>query len=323
MSSTTVAHGARIPSRSSGTGLDFRDVSIRIPLPGRPRRWVYPAHRLNLRLAAGEVTAIVGESGCGKSVLALAALGLLPPGTQTSGSIRLGDTEVLGASEDALRAVRGQRIGLVPQSAATHLTPVRTVVATLAETLRVHGRPAGRAVITDLLADFGLAADTAERYPHELSGGMAQRVLVAMTVALGPEVIVADEPTSALDPDTTSTVLDALAAQKRSGAAVLLITHDLVAASRVADRVAVMYAGRFLEIGPAGIVLASPAHDYSQALLAALPHNGFRPPPGLPSSLVEPDQHVCAWHARAGVPCPATPLQEMGGGHQLACLDAG
>jgi len=284
-------------------GLRLSDVHVRIPLPGRPRRWVHAATEVDLEVRPGRVTAVVGESGCGKSVLALAMLGLLPAGTRTSGRIDHRGVDLLGAREAELRALRGRRIGLVPQSAVTHLNPVRTVGATVAESLRVHGLPADTDVVDGLLADVGLPAGTAGRYPHELSGGMAQRVLVAMTVALRPDVLVADEPTSALDPDSGRLVLRALADQARAGAAVLLITHDLVAAREVADAVAVMYAGRLLEVGPADRVLRAPVHDYTQALLAALPENGLRPAPGVPSSLVDPPPGQCAWHRRVGVAC--------------------
>lgn len=299
-------------------GLLLDDVSIRIPLPGTPRRWVHAADGVSLRVAPGAVTAVVGESGCGKSVLAQAIAGLLPAGTRTSGSIRLGSADLLGLSDAALRPLRGTRIGLIPQSAATHLTPVRTVGSTMAETLRVHGVRSG---VDELLDGVGLPPGTAGRYPHELSGGMAQRVLVALTLALHPHVLVADEPTSALDPETTELVLGRLAEEARGGAAVVLITHDLVAGRTVADTVAVMYAGRLLEVGPAATVLHAPRHDYAAALLAALPENGLRPAPGTPSSLVDPEPGVCAWHTRVGLACSPGPL--VPDGDLVACVPAG
>ena len=311
----------RVADRTSRTvaGLDLVDVSIRIPLPGTPRRWVYPARDVSLTFAAGAITAIVGESGCGKSVLALAATGLLPAGSQTSGSILVNGIDVLGASEAGLGTIRGRQVGLVPQSAATHLTPVRTIGSTVAETLSFHGLPATVSDVRDLLGSVDLPSDTAQRHPHEVSGGMAQRVLVALTCALEPAVLVADEPTSALDAHSARIVQQRLRAQADRGAAVVLITHDLVAARATADRVAVMYAGQILESGPAEIVLRKPAHDYTRALLAALPENGLVPPPGTPSSLVDPDPDVCAWHGRVGMPCSAAPLRAVGVGHLAAC----
>lgn len=300
-------------------GLDIVGLSIRIPLPGTPRRWVHAAHDVHLSFAAGEVTAVVGESGCGKSVLALAATGLLPAGTQTRGSISTRGIDVLAADERELGRLRGRRIGLVPQSATTHLTPVRTIGSTVAETLSHHGRPATPGAVSALLASVHLPGDTAQRYPHEVSGGMAQRVLVALTCALEPAVLIADEPTSALDPDSAAVVLEHLRDRGDRGGTVLLITHDLTAARRCADRVAVMYAGRILECGPAGVVLTRPAHDYTRALLAALPENGLVAPPGSPSSLVDPDQERCAWHTRVGVACAAETLRPLDEHHLVAC----
>ncbi|MEU6646664.1 ABC transporter ATP-binding protein [Saccharomonospora sp. NPDC046836] len=303
--------------------LALEDVSVRIPLPGTPRRWVHASQALSLPVESGRVTAIVGESGCGKSVLALAIMGLLPPGTSTAGSIYFEGLDLLALPESGLRQVRGNRIGLIPQSAATHLNPVRTVGATVTESLRHYGLPAETGDVDAILDQVRLPAGTSARYPHELSGGMAQRVLVAMTLALRPAVVVADEPTSALDPETTRMVLRALRDHAERGAAVLLITHDLVAAREAADTVAVMYAGRLLEVGPAATVLNAPSHDYTQALLAALPENGLQPAAGAPSSLVDADAGVCAWHERIGEPCVPVPESGRSRGHYVACARGG
>jgi peptide/nickel transport system ATP-binding protein len=318
---TATAAGTAAHSTSESAGLSIRGVCLRIPLPGVPRRWVHAAEDLSLDVAPGRITAVVGESGCGKSVLALAVLGLLPPGTRTTGEIRFAETDLLASDEVTLQTLRGTGVALIPQSAATHLTPVRTVGSVVIETLRRHNLPATTSAVDTLLGDVGLPPGTRTRYPHELSGGMAQRVLVAMTVALRPAVLVADEPTSALDPDTTTLVLDSLRARATAGGAVILITHDLESARAVADDVAVMYAGRLLEVGPTSIVLRDPAHDYTRALLAALPENGLHPPPGTPSSLVDPPREICAWHQRAATNCPATPLQQLAPGHLVACLE--
>lgn len=298
------------PARPAG--VDLVDVSVRIPLPGTPRRWVHPARDINLSFPAGEITAIVGESGCGKSVLALATTALLPAGSQTRGSIRVGDLDLLAATERELTTVRGRGVGLVPQSPVTHLTPVRTIGSTVAESLAHHGLPASTADVTDLLAGVDLPPDTRQRYPHEVSGGMAQRVLVGLACALEPSVLVADEPTSALDDRSAALVLARLRAEADRGAAVVLITHDLVSARSTADQVAVMYAGQILESGPAAVVLREPAHDYTRALLAALPENGLVPPPGTPSSLVDPVPGICAWHTRIGTACTAAPPRPVG-----------
>ena len=329
LQSITPSHERTHPQ--TDLGLRLSDVCVQIPLPGNPRRWVHAARGLRLHAPPGMVTAIVGESGCGKSVLGLAATGLLPAGTRVAGSIEIGDrpANVLAMPEPEIVGVRGQGIGLVPQSASTHLNPVRTVGGTLTESLRHHGLPHDHIEICALLQRVGLTSDVADTYPHELSGGMAQRALVAMTMALRPGVLIADEPTSALDHVSGQIVLDMLRAHANSGHAVVLITHDLTAARTIADQVAVMYAGEFLEVGPTAIVLHEPRHDYSRALLAALPEHGLVPPPGTPSSLIDPDPTVCAWHARTGVPCEHRPLSSVtshgrlsseASEHWVACL---
>lgn len=308
-------------SRVKHASVLVEDLSIRISLPGRAERWVHAADEVSLGLEPGRITAVVGESGCGKSVLALALMGLLPAGTVTRGSIRFGDVDLLALAPSAVRGMRGTGLGLIPQSAATHLNPVRTIGATLAETLAFHGRSTEIAELEALLGKLALPPDTLRRYPHELSGGMAQRVLVAMTLALQPEVVIADEPTSALDSRSAAMVLAALREHADSGRAVMLITHDLVAARAVADTVAVMYAGRLLEMGPADSVLVAPWHDYSRALLAALPENGLNPAPGMPASLVDPDPGVCAWHTRVGVRCAPVVTGDIE--HTVACAPVG
>lgn len=276
--------------------LTVDSLTVRIPVADGV---VHAATDVELTLEPGRTHALVGESGCGKSIVASAVCGLLPTHATVSGSIRLtgrGDAavEIVGASERVLRTVRGRRIALVPQSAATFLTPVRTVGAQLDETLRHLG---SRFAAVELLDRVGLGADCRDRYPHELSGGMAQRVAIAFAVAGEPEVIVADEPTSSLDPVLTERILTLLDACTAAGAAVLLITHDLIAARRHADTVSVMYAGRLLESGPAADVLDDPWHDYTEDLLAALPRNGLRPMPGSPPELTDlPDE--CVYHLR-------------------------
>lgn len=283
--------------------LTLENLSIRILLPGRQHRWVHAADNVNLQLKPGHVTAVVGESGCGKSVLALALMGLLPAGSITAGAIMHSGIDLLATPDTHLRSIRGTGLGLIPQSAATHLNPVRTVGSTMAESLRFHGLASQTSDLEARLSEFDLPADTLTRYPHELSGGMAQRVLVALTLALRPQVIIADEPTSALDAHTAALVLRSLRQHADAGGTVMLITHDLLAARTVADTVAVMYAGRLLEVGPVDPVLFNPCHDYTRALLKALPENGLHPAPGVPASLVDPDPTVCAWHQRVGTPC--------------------
>ncbi|CAM2856994.1 ABC transporter ATP-binding protein [Prescottella defluvii] len=271
-------------------------LTVRIPVGTGV---VHAATDVSLTLETGGTHAVVGESGCGKSIVASAICGLLPPHARVSGSVRLtsdggDDVEIVGARERVLRTVRGRRIALVPQSAATYLTPVRTIGAQLDETLRhLESRYGG----SELLDRVGLDARCRNLYPHELSGGMAQRAAIAFALAGDPEVIVADEPTSSLDPDLTERILTLLGGCAASGAAVLLITHDIAAVAGHADTVSVMYAGRILESGPATEVLDDPWHDYTKDLMAALPHNGLRPMPGSPPELTDlPDD--CVYHLR-------------------------
>ncbi len=224
----------------------------------------------------GETLALVGESGCGKSMTAFALMQLLPPGAAIqAGQIRFMGNDLVGASARALRAVRGQHIGLILQEPMTALNPVRTIGSQIAEAIRQHqslSRAALRARVHDLLDLVGIPhpAAAAAAYPHTFSGGMRQRVMIAIAVACNPSLLIADEPTTALDVTIQAQVLDLLARlQRQLGMALLLITHDLGVVQDWADRVAVMYAGRIVEQGPAGPVLHAPAHPYAAGLLGA------------------------------------------------------
>ncbi|WP_323445517.1 ABC transporter ATP-binding protein [Streptomyces yaizuensis] len=272
-------------------------------------------------LAAGECLALVGESGCGKSVLASALLGLLPGNAQTAGTATVDGVELLGAGERTLAtSVRGRRVGLVPQSPAAHLTPVRTVRAHLEETLReLAGTPRRqvRAAAVAAAERAAFPADHLDRYPHELSGGLAQRAATALALIGDAPLLLADEPTTGLDRDLVNHTADELRRHVRhvtdgtAGRALLMITHDLVAAERIADRVAVMYAGRIVEISRAADFFGGPGprHPYARGLLAALPERDFVPIPGLPPELGDLPPG-CAFAARcdratdrcAGVP---------------------
>ncbi|MFF9349431.1 ABC transporter ATP-binding protein [Streptomyces sp. NPDC014734] len=257
-------------------------------------------------LAAGECLALVGESGCGKSVLASALLGLLPGNAETEGSALLRDgTDLLTAGERTLaRTVRGRRVGLVPQSPAAHLTPVRTVRSQLQETVReltgTRG-PALRTAAEQAAARAAFPADHLDRYPHELSGGLAQRAATALALTGDAPLLLADEPTTGLDRDLVDRTADELRRHTDGGRALLLITHDLAAAERIADRVAVMYAGRIVELADADEFFAEPGprHPYARGLLDALPERAFVPVPGMPPELgALPDG--CAFAARCG-----------------------
>ncbi|MCQ4208627.1 ABC transporter ATP-binding protein [Streptomyces longispororuber] len=256
-------------------------------------------------LAAGECLALVGESGCGKSVLASALLGLLPENAETAGSAHLGDTDLLAADERTLaRRIRGRRVGLVPQSPAAHLTPVRTVRSQLAETISQLTRAGRRG--PQLATAVAAAADRAafpldhlDRYPHELSGGLAQRAATALALVGDAPLLLADEPTTGLDRDLVERTVDELRRHIGDDRALLLITHDLAAAERIADRVAVMYASRIVELADADAFFGSPGprHPYARGLLNALPDREFAPIPGMPPELTTlPDG--CAFAAR-------------------------
>ncbi|MFD5977159.1 MULTISPECIES: ABC transporter ATP-binding protein [Streptomyces] len=283
--------------------LDVRDLSVRFRMRGG--RDIAAVTDARFSVAPGECLALVGESGCGKSVLASALLGLLPANAQTTGSAVLGgETDLLTAGERTLaRTVRGRRIGLVPQSPAAHLTPVRTVRAQLEETLReltgVRGAAAVREAAEKAAARASFPAGHLDRYPHELSGGLAQRAATALALIGDAPLLLADEPTTGLDRDLVERTVDELRRHTDEGRALLIITHDLAAAERIADRVAVMYAGRIVEIADAGPFFGAPGprHPYAKGLLDALPERDFAPIPGMPPELgALPDG--CAFAAR-------------------------
>ena len=255
--------------------LAIRDLTVSFTTA---RGAVEAVRRVSLDVAAGETVAIVGESGSGKSTLASSVNRLLAEnGRITSGTIKVGDLDITAASEKAMTAVRGSMIGMVPQDPMTNLDPVMRVGAQIVEALEVHGRARGQAARDEairLLEQAGISDPAARfrQYPHEFSGGMRQRVLIAMALACRPEVLLADEPTSALDVTVQRLVLDQMGQLASDvGAAVLLITHDLGLAAERADRVAVMYRGEIVETGPAAELVANPQHEYTRRLLAAAP----------------------------------------------------
>ncbi|MER5311356.1 ABC transporter ATP-binding protein [Streptomyces sp. NPDC002773] len=275
--------------RAEDAVLSVRDLTVRFRLSGG--RSVAAVTGADFDLAAGECLALVGESGCGKSVLASALLGLLPGNAETSGTAVTDGTDLLAAGEKTLaRTVRGRRVGLVPQSPAAHLTPVRTVRSQLEETVRAltgTSRRARRKAAEDAAERTAFPADHLDRYPHELSGGLAQRAATALALIGGAPLLLADEPTTGLDRDLVDRTVDELRRHADDGRGLLLITHDLAAAERIADRVAVMYAGRIVEIAPAHRFFgpAGPRHPYARGLLDALPDRAFTPIPGMPPEL--------------------------------------
>jgi peptide/nickel transport system ATP-binding protein len=239
---------------------------------------VHAVEGVDLEISAGETVAIVGESGSGKSTTAMAVIGLLPGnGRVVRGSIRLDGEELVGAPESTLRRIRGGSIGLVPQDPMSNLNPVSKIGTQVAETLLAHGLATSKDVdakVIETLAAAGLpdAAERAKQYPHEFSGGMRQRALIAIGLACNPRLLIADEPTSALDVTVQKTILDQLGRMTGElGTSVLLITHDLGLAAERAARVVVMHRGRVVEQGPARQILEDPQQPYTQALVKAAP----------------------------------------------------
>jgi peptide/nickel transport system ATP-binding protein len=232
---------------------------------------------VSFSVAAGQTLAIVGESGCGKSATALAIMGLLPLGARLGGSVRLLGEEMVGRPAEAWRGRRGRDLAMVFQEPMTSLNPAFTVGEQVAEALRLHEGLSPRAAMeraVEMLARVRIpdAGRRARQYPHQLSGGMRQRVMIAMALACRPRLLVADEPTTALDVTVQAQILALLEELRReTGTAVVLITHDLGVVADHADQVAVMYAGRIAEVAPAAALFARPEHPYTIGLLGAAP----------------------------------------------------
>src|SRR3982751_5200227 len=236
---------------------------------------------VSFEVAEGETLAVVGESGCGKSVTANSILRLIPePPGRLAGAIRFQGTDLLKLDEPAMRKIRGNDISMIFQEPMTSLNPVLSIGRQLGETLRLHEglskeAAEGRAIEMLNLVGIAEAARRVREYPHQLSGGMRQRVMIAMALACNPKLLIADEPTTALDVTIQAQILDLMRDLKRRvGAAIILITHDLGVVAEVAERVMVMYAGRKVEEAPVGKLFRSPRHPYTQGLLGAVPKLG-------------------------------------------------
>jgi oligopeptide/dipeptide ABC transporter ATP-binding protein len=259
--------------------LEVRDLSTTL----FTRRGEMPAvDGLSLSVGAGETVALVGESGCGKSLSALSIMRLLPdpPARIVGGSVLLNGRDLVALSEEAMREIRGQEIGMVFQDPLSSLNPVATVEKQIAEVLRTHtdlDRAQARTRALELLEQVGMpdAARRLDAYPHQLSGGMCQRVMIACAIACRPSVLIADEPTTALDVTVEAQVLGLLERlQADSGMAMIFITHDLGVVAEIADHVVVMYAGRKVEEAPVDDLFAAPLHPYTAGLIAATPVPG-------------------------------------------------
>jgi oligopeptide/dipeptide ABC transporter ATP-binding protein len=315
--------------------LKIRDLHVHYDSATGPVRAV---DGVSLDLQRGETYALVGESGCGKTATALSVLRLVEPGRVVSGEILFEGRDLLQLSEKEMCGVRGNRIGMVFQEAAAALNPVLRVGAQVGESLRVHrgiGKKEALSEAVELLRAVRLADPErqARAYPHELSGGMKQRAMLAAAIACRPALLIADEPTTALDVTIQAQILELLRGLRDElGLTILLITHDLGVVAENADRVGVMYAGRLVEESPAGPLFRDPRHPYTRGLLASLPgaseaSDGSRRLPSLPGSVPDPVKPPpgCRFHPR----CPQVfdPCRDeepaaipTGEGRQAACF---
>ena len=290
-------------------------------------------------LRPGETLCLVGESGCGKSMTALAIMRLIPPLARIgAGRVRLRGADLASHDDEAMRRVRGNNISMIFQEPMTALNPVYSVGEQIAEPLRLHqglSKSQARERAIEILKSVGipLPERRVDDYPHQLSGGMRQRVMIAIALACDPDVLIADEPTTALDVTVQAQIFDLLREQQaRRGTAVLLITHDMGAVSEMADRVVVMYGGRVVEQGRVGQILAQPRHPYTQGLIACLPELDRAPGDERPDLPEIPGVVPSVWER--GVGCPFVdrcghamarcsrefpPMTRLDGGQGVSC----
>jgi oligopeptide/dipeptide ABC transporter ATP-binding protein len=332
---TVVDEAGTTPQQAGRPVLEVRDLSVTFRTESGT---VSAVDHVGLTLGRGEIVGVVGESGCGKSVTAMSLGGLLPSSAQVTGSVRLDGTELVDVPEHVLRKVRGRSIAYIFQEPTSSLNPVLTVGRQITEVLRVHERMSAsqaRARAVELLSLVGIPSPRTrvDDYPHQLSGGMRQRVMIAMAVACDPQVLVADEPTTALDVTVQAGILEVLRdLRDRLGTSILFITHDLGVIADLADRVVVMYAGRVVEQAPVHELFARPAHRYTTGLLSASPAPGrhagtdrLQEIPGLvPVLSSQPD--ACTFADRCGAAddrcrSAAPPLEshDRGQDHPFAC----
>ncbi len=291
--------------------------------------------KVSLNVEKGEWISVVGESGSGKSTMAYAIIGLVPPpGRIAGGQILLEGRELTSLPPKEMRMVRGRDIGMVFQDPMTSLDPLRRIGHQVAEVLVEHGVAEWDDALEkakEMLRRVGIPEDRADYYPHQLSGGQRQRVAIAIAMVLRPKLLIADEPTTALDVIVQDTIMDLMEEFKKEGTSIMLITHDLALASERSDRIAVMYAGRLVELGPVDDVVEGSAHPYTQMLLRSVPDlwgpKDIKSIPGFPPDLRNPPSG-CRFHPR----CPyATskcsredpPMVRVGPLHYAACHYAG
>jgi peptide/nickel transport system ATP-binding protein len=310
--------------------LDVAGLTVRFAGDGGV---VHAVEAVDLRVEAGEIVGLVGDSGSGKSVTALSVLRLIrPPGRIVSGAIRFEGRDLLALTEEEMRAVRGARISMVFQSPRTALNPVLPVGRQIGRLYELHQRCSAteaRRRTLDILARVGIAEPErrSRQYPHQLSGGMCQRVMIAMALATSPRLLLADEPTTGLDVSIAAQILDLLRDLGRdTGAAIVLITHDLGVVAELCDRVAVMHAGQIVESGAVRAIFGRPAHPYTRALVRAIPRidveSVMEPIPGSVPSLVSPPPG-CRYAPRCPLvmdACAVTPGRHaVDAEHDVAC----
>ncbi|HWQ67658.1 MAG TPA: ABC transporter ATP-binding protein [Methanospirillum sp.] len=256
---------------------------------------------VDLSIRNGERLGLIGETGCGKTVLGMSVVRLLPSSATTTGRVRYKGREISDCSEDTMRSIRGKEISFILQNPTTSLNPVMRVGDQIAESVVKHQGVSRKTAYTKALSlmesvNFQDAETRALRYPHELSGGMKQKVMIAMGLAGDPSLIIADEPTKSLDRTNKNEILDVMRSITVDKS-MIMITHDLPAAGKICDRIAVMYGGEIVEEGPAETVLTSPMHPYTSAFIQAHPTKGCRPIPGISPSLIAPPEG-CRFHPR-------------------------
>jgi peptide/nickel transport system ATP-binding protein len=317
------------PASAPAPVLQARDLRVGYRTTRGP---LWAVDGIDLDVAPGESVGLVGESGCGKSSLGRGLVQLLPPGAGVRGSVRLGGEELVGSGAGDIRRRRGEQIALIFQEPMTRLDPLMKVSTHFVETIRAHrsevSKDEARHMAVAALAQMGIPPTRLDDYPHEFSGGMRQRIMIALAIVLQPQLVVADEPTTSLDVIVESQILDILDRLRRiEQVGLVLITHNLGIVAETCDRVAVMYAGRIVEIGPVEQIFADPKHPYTQGLLAStisLETTELHTIEGYPPDLVEPPAG-CRFAPR----CPAVmdhcprvdpALTRVGPDQRAACL---
>ena len=309
------------------SSLEISDLKTHFPTPDGIVRAV---DRINLSIRERETVGLIGETGCGKTVLGLTLMRLLQPTTTTEGTIIYKGTNLLKISEAEMRMIRGEEIAMILQNPTTSLNPVMRVGEQIAEAIRLHQglskRDAKEKAIEILDAvRIPSPSQRANEYPHEFSGGMKQRVMIAVGLACNPSLIIADEPTKGLDVTIKSQIIRLLK-EVTEEKAMLLITHDLGVARDLCDRIALMYAGELVEYASADKIFEDPLHPYTRGFLGSLPRNGLVPIPGMSPSLINlPDG--CRFHPRCGHATEVCrrkhpDMIEIEGGHYVRCFDA-